>query len=122
PDGSGMMIGGQFDQNDSIVAGSQVNVGYVGPGVYNFNSGYFTVSQLWLGGLENPGVFNQNGGTNAFGITHLDGGTYVLSNGYYGATIYFDTFGKFLQQSGVLDTDLAMFQGSYVLAGGIHQG
>jgi hypothetical protein len=117
--GSGMMVGGRFDQNDSVVAGNQINVGYIGSGVYNFNSGYFTVSQLWLG--RDPGVFNQNGGTNGFGITHLDGGEYVLSNGYYGATIYFNG-GQFLQQGGVLNSDLTLFQGSYVLAGGVHQG
>ncbi len=61
PTGSGMMVGGQFNQSDSVVAGNQVNVGYIGTGVYNFNSGYFTVSQLWLGGGDNLGVFNQNG-------------------------------------------------------------
>jgi len=122
PDGSGAMIGGQFDQNDSVVAGNQVKVGYLGAGVYNFNSGYFTVSELWLGGGSNPGVFNQSGGTNGFGITHLDGGTYVLSNGWYGATIDFDTFGKFQQEGGLLTGDLTLFHGSYTLDGGVHQG
>ena len=122
PNGSGMIVGGEFDQNDSVVAGNQINVGYIGSGIYNFNSGYFTISQLWLGGGNTPGVFNQNGGTNGFGITHLDGGTYVLSNGWYNATVYFDNFGEFLQQGGVLASDLTMFQGSYVLAGGVHQG
>jgi hypothetical protein len=122
PSGSGMMVGGLVEQNDSVVAGNQVNVGYIGSGIYNFNSGYLTVSQLWLGGGATPGVFNQNGGTNGFGITHLDGGTYVLSNGWYGATIYFDTFGQFLQEGGWLANDLALFNGSYVLAGGVHQG
>jgi hypothetical protein len=116
------MIGGRFNQSDSVVAGNQINVGYIGPGTYNFNSGYFTVSQLWLGGGNSAGTFNQNGGTNGFGITHLDGGTYVLSNGWYGATIYFDNFGEFRQQGGVLASDLTMFQGTYVLAGGLHQG
>jgi len=122
PSGQGLMLGGEFDQNDSVVAGNQVNVGYIGPGVYNFNSGYFTVSNLWLGGGGAPGIFNQNGGTNGFGITHLDGGTYVLSNGYYSATIYFDKAGTFQQQGGLLASDLSIFNGSYVLAGGIHQG
>jgi hypothetical protein len=120
--GSGMVIGGKFDQNDSVVAGNQVNVGYVGPGVYNFNSGYFTVSQLFVGGDGNLAVFNQSGGTNGFGVTHLEGGTYVLSNGWYGATIDFDTFGTFRQHSGVLASDLTIFNGNYLLAGGIHQG
>jgi hypothetical protein len=122
PNGSGAMIGGQFDQNDSVVAGNQINVGYVGPGVYNFNSGYFSISQLWIGGGNTPGVFYQNGGTNGFGITHVEGGTYVLSNGWYGATIYFDQWGQFRQQGGVLVSDVTAFNGTYVLAGGLHQG
>ncbi len=122
PNGTGMVVGGLVEQNDSTVAGNQINVGYIGSGIYNFNSGYFTVSQLWLGGGATPGVFNQNGGTNGFGITHLDGGTYVLSNGWYGATIYFDAFGQFQQQGGLLANDLTLFSGSYLLAGGIHQG
>jgi hypothetical protein len=120
--GSGMVVGGRFDQNDSVVAGNQVNVGDIGPGVYNFNSGYFTVSQLWVDSGSNPGVFNQSGGTNGFGITHLNGGTYVLSNGWYSATLYFDSFGEFLQRGGTLAADLNMFNGNYVLAQGVHQG
>jgi len=120
--GSGMMVGGSVEQNDSVVAGNQINVGYIGSGVYNFNGGYFTISQLWLGGGAASGVFNQNGGTNGFGITHLDGGTYVLSNGWYGATVYFDTFGTFSQEGGVLASDLTMYRGSYSLAGGVHEG
>lgn len=122
PNGSGMLIGGAVDQNDSIVAGNQVNVGYIGPGTYNFNSGYFTVSHLWLGGGDTPGVFNQNGGTNGFGITHLDGGTYVLSNGWYGATIYFDKWAQFVQRGGFLHENLELFNGVYVLSGGNHVG
>jgi hypothetical protein len=120
--GSGAMIGGELDQTDSVVAGNQVNVGYIGSGVYNFDGGYFTVSHLWLNGFDSPGVFNQSGGTNGFGMTHLDGGTYVLSNGFFGATIYFDKGGAFRQEGGVLASDLTLFNGSYNLNGGIHQG
>jgi hypothetical protein len=118
--GSAMMIGGEFNQNDSVVAGNQIKVGYIGEGVYNFNSGYLTVSSLWVGGSP-IGVFNQNGGTNGFGITELDGGKYVLSNGFFGATIYFDG-GVFQQEGGVLHSDLTLFNGNYVLDGGVHQG
>ena len=65
---------------------------------------------------------NQNGGTNAFGITHLEGGgEYVLSNGFFGGTISF-TGGQFRQEGGVLGQDVAVFQGNYLLDGGIHQG
>ena len=120
--GQGVTIGGQFNQNDSIVGGNQINVGYIGAGAYNFNGGYFAVSQLWLGGAYG-GVFNQTGGTNAFGITHLDGGNgnYVLSNGLFGAAIYFNG-GGFQQYGGLVQTNLAIFQGSYLLAGGVLQG
>lgn len=118
--GTAMSIGGAFNQNDSVVSGNQINVGYIGEGVYNFNSGYLTVSNLWLGGSP-LGLFIQNGGTNGFGVTHLDGGQYVLSNGFFGATIDFDG-GVFQQEGGVLNSDLTMFNGTYVLDGGIHQG
>jgi hypothetical protein len=122
PNGQGMTVGGQFNQNDSVVGGNQINVGYNGPGTYNFTSGYLAVSQLWLGG-QYGGVLNQAGGTNAFGITHLDGGNgnYVLSNGFFGGTIYFNG-GEFQQYGGVLQTNLTIFQGVYLLAGGILQG
>jgi hypothetical protein len=118
--GVGMQVGGQFNQNDSLVAGRQVNVGYIGPGVYNMNSGFLAVSNLWVGG-QFGGVFNQNGGTNAVGITDVQGGNYILSNGYFAATIYFDG-GTFTQQGGLLNLDLTAFQGNYMLAGGLHNG
>ncbi|HEX4263405.1 MAG TPA: hypothetical protein VH597_03615 [Verrucomicrobiae bacterium] len=122
PSGEGMTIGGEFNQNDSVVGGNQINVGYNGPGIYNFTSGYLAVSQLWLGG-QYGGVLNQTGGTNAFGITHLDGGNgnYVLSNGFFGGAIYFDG-GGFQQYGGWVQTNLTIFRGSYLLAGGLLQG
>lgn len=120
PNGVGLQVGGEFDQNDSLVAGQQINVGYIGPGVYNMNSGFLAVSNLWVGG-QYGGVFNQNGGTNAVGITDVQGGNYILSNGYFAATIYFDG-GTFMQQGGLLNSDLTVFQGNYVLAGGMHDG
>ena len=121
PNGVGMTIGGEFNQNDSVVAGNQINVGDIGSGVYNLNSGTLAVSFLWVGGPF-QGVFNQSGGTNAFGITHLDGGEYVLSNGFFGAAISFNNGGNFRQQGGLLQSNLAIFKGSYTLAGGIHEG
>ncbi len=121
PPGEGMVVGGTFDQSDSVVAGNQINVGYIGPGVYNFNGGYLSISDFWLGGAPG-GVLNQNGGTNAFGTTHLEGGgEYVLSNGFFGGTISF-TGGQFRQESGVSDQDIAVFQGNYLLHNGTHQG
>lgn len=121
PNGVGMQVGGEFDQNDSIVSGRQINVGYIGPGVYNMNSGFLAVSNLWVGG-QYGGVFNQNGGTNAAGITDVQGGNYVLSNGYFGATIYFDSGGTFTQLGALLQSDLTIFDGTYLLDGGVHEG
>lgn len=118
--GVGLQVGGEFDQNDSVVAGRQINVGYIGPGIYNLNSGFLEVANLWVGGAYG-GLFIQNGGTNAFGITDVQGGNYVLSNGYYAATVYFDG-GQFTQEGGLLQSDLTIYEGTYLLDGGVHQG
>jgi hypothetical protein len=120
PYGAGMQLGGEFDQNDSIVAGQQVNVGYIGPGVYNFNGGLFAVSNLWVGSAY-AGVFNQNGGTNASFITHLEGGEYIFSEGDFASTIYFNG-GTFRQRGGTLENPLTIYGGTYALENGIHYG
>ena len=120
PTGSGMSIAGTFNQSDSVVTGNQIDVGYIGPGVYNFNSGLLGVSHLFLEG-NFGGIVYQNGGTNSCGIVHLDGGTYVFQDGDFNAIIYFNG-GTFLQQGGNLNYDAAVFGGSYHLAGGVHYG
>lgn len=118
--GAGMTVGGEFDQDDgSVVGGNEVNVGGIGPAVYNFNSGYLAVWQLSLGGTNGGGVLFQNGGTNEYGFTRLeDGGAYVLSNGVFGTYMYFDG-GELDQYGGLLVTNLAIANGNYRLAGGI---
>ncbi|HWV98962.1 MAG TPA: hypothetical protein VNZ64_04640 [Candidatus Acidoferrum sp.] len=120
PTGSGMSIAGTFNQSDSVVTGNQIDVGYIGPGVYNLNSGLLSVSHLFLEG-NFGGIFYQNGGTNSCGIVHLDGGTYVFQDGDFNAIIYFSG-GTFIQQGGNLNYDAAVFDGSYHLAGGVHYG
>ncbi len=41
PTGTGMSIGGEFNQEDSsLVIGNQIDIGYIGPGVYNLASGF----------------------------------------------------------------------------------
>jgi hypothetical protein len=119
PAEGGMKIGGQFNQTNSVVSGNQIEVGYIGPGVYNFDSGLLNVTYLWVGGPYN-GFFNQNGGTNSVGTVHLGapGGKYVLSNGVYNAMTYFEG-GTFVQEGGELDSEVYIVNGSYVLAGGI---
>lgn len=118
PTGSGMSIGGEVDQNDSIVSGNAVAVGNIGPGVYNLNSGTFTMSDLFI---EGSGVFNQNGGTNTTSILHLDSGQYVFSNGVLNAAVYFYG-GTFRQRGGTLSMDANISNGSYALEGGEFDG
>jgi hypothetical protein len=119
--GIGLQLGGEFNQNDSIVSGQQVNVGYIGPGVYNFNSGFFGVSNLRVGSAFS-GVFNQNGGTNLALITDVEGGEYIQNDGYFGGTIYFTQNGTFRQRGGVLNTPVSITYGNYFLEGGINYG
>jgi len=121
PFGSGMSIAGTFNQTDSVVTGTQIDVGYIGPGVYNFNSGLLSVGQLFLEG-NFGGICYQNGGTNSCGIVHLDGGTYVFQDGVYNATNTYFNGGTFLQQGGNLYANLAVTRGMYHLAGGMHYG
>jgi len=121
PDGVGLQLGGEFDQNDSIVSGSQVNVGYIGPGIYNLNSGLFAITNLWVGRTYG-GLFNQNGGTNSMGTTHVEGGEYVLNDGYFEGAVYFTDGGTFRQRGGTLDSSLSVDYGNYILEGGTHIG
>lgn len=121
PGGVGLQLGGEFDQDDSIVAGSQVNVGYNGPGIYNLNSGLFAITNLWVGGMYH-GLFNQNGGTNSMGITHVEGGEYILNDGYFAAAIYWSRDGTFRQRGGMLNSSLHIDYGNYILEGGVHIG
>jgi hypothetical protein len=121
PEGVGMSIGGEFNQNDfSVVAGNQIDIGYVGPGIYNFNSGVLDVSHVWLG-APFGGVFNQNGGSISNGIFHLEGGEYDLRDGDFGAMVYFDG-GTFRQLGGSVNAPFTMFRGTYLMEGGINTG
>src|ERR1043166_4609410 len=70
PTGVGMSIGGTFNHDDnSGVTGNQLDLGYIGAGVYNLNSGSLDVGHVWIGSSF-AGVFNQSGGSNLTGITH----------------------------------------------------
>jgi hypothetical protein len=101
--GDGMSIGGEFNQSESsVVAGQQMDVGYIGPGVYNLNSGTLTLTQMWIGGPYH-GSFNQYGGTNRIGLLHLDyGGSYNFYGGEFATTNIYFTGGTFFQRGGVL--------------------
>jgi hypothetical protein len=120
--GAGMSVGGQFDQSLSDVSGQQLDVGYIGPGIYNLNSGSLAVNQMWIGGFFG-GVFNQTGGSNGVGIVHLDGGgAYNFSGGAFSATVYSDSGSLFRQLGGVLDANLSFWKGDYRFEAGEKRG
>ncbi|HET7626403.1 MAG TPA: hypothetical protein VFM25_14185 [Verrucomicrobiae bacterium] len=122
PNGVGMQIGGEFNQNDSVVAGRQINVGYIGPGAYNFNSGVISVEHVWVGGPFS-GIFNQMGGSNSVGIVHLEnGGTYNLEDGDFFATLYFPDGGLLRQTGGRMEAPVTIHKGTYLLEGGSNYG
>ncbi len=101
PTGVGLSIGGTFTQDvGSLVAGNQLDVGYLGAGVYHLVDGLLTVTQVFLGGVTSN-LFVQDGGTNAAGIVHLASGAYVLNDGVYDATTYF-TGGTLVQHGGTV--------------------
>ena len=119
PNGVGMSVGGEFNQDDgSFVGGDQIDIGYIGPGVYNLYSGQLAVNHNFVGGPYG-GVFNQTGGVNNNGIVHLDG-QYNLSAGEFGAVVYFN--GGTVRQSGGLMHGFSAFHGSYLLEDGINDG
>jgi hypothetical protein len=124
--GEGLKIGGEFNQNESsVVSGQQIEIGTIGPGVYNLNSGTLAVNHVFVGGSFG-GVFNQNGGSNGAGIVHLDpGATYSLNDGDFNATVYFnDSSGPSLlrQKGGRINSALQIFNGDYLLEGGFNFG
>ena len=123
PPGVGLSIGGEFNQNDSShVYGNQADVGWVGPGVYNFNSGTIDLQHLFVGG-PNHGIFNHNGGSNATRIVHLEsGGEYNFRDGDFNGEVYFGENAIFRQDGGRLHSPLTIFRGQYILNGGVNFG
>jgi len=123
PNGVGLSIGGEFNQNDSSqVIGNQADVGWVGPGVYNLNGGLVQLQHLWVGGPNN-GVFNQNGGSNSPGILHLEtSGAYNLRDGDFNGTTYTSDNTVFRQDGGRVHSLLEFHKGTYILSNGVNYG
>jgi hypothetical protein len=123
PTGVGLSIGGEFNQNDSSeVTGTQLDVGWVGPGVYNLNSGLLDVGHAWVGGPYR-GVFNQNGGSNSTGIIHMEpGAAYNLRAGDLTGEIYFNEDTVFRQDGGQVHFPVKIFRGEYILNNGMNYG
>ena len=123
PPGVGLSVGGEFNQNDnSQVIGNQGDVGWVGPGVYNFNSGLIQLQHLFVGG-PNHGIFNQNGGSNSPGIVHFEnGGIYNLRDGDFNGTTYTSDGTVFRQDGGRVHSLLEFHGGQYILNNGTNYG
>jgi hypothetical protein len=117
PNGIGLSIGGTFTQAaGSLVSGGQMDVGYIGPGLYHMSDGLLTVTQVFLGG-GSSNVFVQDGGTNSAGIVHLERGVYLLNNGVYDTTTYF-TGGTLVQRGGIVRSGTGGGAADYLLHGG----
>jgi hypothetical protein len=122
--GEGMSVGGTVNHNDSArLTGSQFDVGWIGPGVYNLNSGSVEVNDAWVGGPYR-GVFNQNAGTfRANHILHLEhAGRYNLRGGEFSAQIYTGDGTVFRHEGGVTRSNLTFFRGDYIFTGGMNLG
>ena len=121
PGGAGLSVGGEFNQNlAATVTGSQLDVGYIGPGIYYLRSGLLDVDHIWIG-TAYAGRFLQSGGTNSSGIVHLDGSTYELSGGDFSANVYFNSSATFRQTGGRAGS-LSLFNGTYALENGLKEG
>ena len=123
PTGVGLSVGGEVNQNDSSqVIGNQADIGWVGHGTYNLNSGLVQLQHLWLGG-PHGGVFNQNGGSNSPGILHLEtNGIYNLRDGDFNGTTYTADGSLIRQDGGRVHSLLEFHKGHYVLNGGVNYG
>lgn len=122
--GSGLSIGGTVVQGDgSLVSGQQLDLGYIGPGVYSLLGGEVRLAHAWVGGPFS-GTFNQTGGSNGIGIVHLEtGGTYNLSGGVYAAAdTYFNNNSVLRQTGGRITTGMRVWRGTYLLEDGVNAG
>ena len=124
--GDGLSIGGEFNQDESsLVTGPQADVGYIGPGVYNLNSGTLAIDQMWIG---SQGAFNQYGGTNFTGLIHLEaGGSYNFYGGHFSAANIYFKGGTFFQRGGALypsfwSNGSGLIRWKYMLEDGINYG
>ncbi|HWQ91471.1 MAG TPA: hypothetical protein VN673_07350 [Clostridia bacterium] len=122
PNESTFRIGGAVHQGaQAQVTANQMDLGYIGPGVYHLTNGTLAAQHLYLGGTFG-GLINQQGGRGQFGIVHLaTGSEYRLRGGDFAGTIYFDG-GTFRQQGGVNAVEIAIVHGAYMLEGGVFQG
>jgi len=131
PPGWGLSVGGQVNHNEfSRLTGSQFDVGWIGPGVYDLNSGVVDVGHVWVGG-PHAGVFNQNGGIFTADVLHLEpGGKYNLRGGDFDALTYITgntqpyvwSNTEFRQYGGYVYRRLEVFRGVYRLNGGVNFG
>jgi hypothetical protein len=122
PSPGAFSIGGTFMESDgSQVAASVMQVGDIGPGVYDLTNSILSVQNDEYIGGNFPATFNQQGGTNTTGNLVLQaGGEYDLYAGYFDGEIEFQG-GNFNQWGGAVASDLQyqFWLGNYHLAGGI---
>lgn len=126
---SQISIGGAFNQgNFSRVTAQILNVGGVGPGVYNLTNGSVSATESYVGAFQgNPGYglssrFNQFGGTNMAALWVIPGGEYDLFDGIFEGDVMCwgegFTGSSFNQSGGSFSGGLHLLIGNYTLSGG----
>lgn len=122
-------IGGAFNQGSfSRVTAQILNVGDVGPGVYNLTNGSVSATESYVGAFQgNPGYglssrFNQFGGTNMTALWVIPGGAYNLFDGIFEGDVMCwgegFTGSSFNQSGGSFSGELHLLIGNYTLSGG----
>jgi len=119
---NGFSVGGAFNQGDySVVSGSSLHLGDVGPGIYNLTNGTLLLSVTQAIGGNFSAKFNQFGGTNYPGnILLLSGGEYDFYDGFLATSNLIHRGGGVFQQLGgfVKAANTYITLGSYTLGAG----
>jgi len=121
--GGPFSVGGTLNQGAfSVVSTARLNIGDVGPGVYNMTNGTLLVTDAQTVGGNYSSSFNQFGGTNYPGsVTLQTGGEYCLFGGsLLTRNLYHRNGGSFRQLGGVMKPDrMVVAVGGYTLGGGL---
>jgi len=122
PGSSTFSIGGTFNHGAySSVTATQLDIGYIGPGVYNLTNGFLTTSMEYVGGGF-PAVLNQENGLHSASILQINpGAEFYLRGGWFSGGL--DVRGTVYQTNGTNSSpSLDLNGGKYILNGGMITG
>ena len=123
PGSSTFSIGGTVNQSDyANVSATNLDLGYIGPGVYNLTNGTLATGTEFAGGGF-PALMNQVGGLHTAWLMQLNSGAeFDLRGGWFTGDITLNG-GTVSQQSGTNSSaHLALNRGQYLMNGGLFTG